>query len=147
MLSNVFAYGSLMYAPVWRTVTNVQRRGVPARLPGYARFRLRDADYPCAVSSSLQNAIKGCLYFDIDETTLVKLDAFEGLRYRRAAVTCLCRGGKLAQAYVYVLQDSLAYLVDARPWDSCRFAQSGLRRFLSAYSGFGRASTDIGDLS
>jgi gamma-glutamylcyclotransferase (GGCT)/AIG2-like uncharacterized protein YtfP len=136
--SSVFAYGSLMYAPVWRAVTNAQRACVAARLPGYARFRLRDADYPCAVPSSLHNVIKGYLYFDIDDITLAKLDAFEGVRYRREAVTCLCRGGGLARAYVYVLQDSQMYLVNARPWDSYRFAQSGLRRFLSEYGGFSR---------
>lgn len=135
---NVFAYGSLMFAPVWRKIVGRSCPGVRARLGGYSRRIIRGEVYPCAIASQLSDCIDGVLYINIDMSDIERLDAFEGPRYTRMFETCLRVHGGCTHAYVYVLRDAWSHLVDTRPWNPRQFARSGIKRFLSTYQGFAR---------
>jgi gamma-glutamylcyclotransferase (GGCT)/AIG2-like uncharacterized protein YtfP len=123
---HVFTYGSLMFPEVWNRVVRGNYRSCPARLDGYRRHALVDASYPAIVADA-GASVDGVLYFDVDAADLARLDAFEGVEYRRDAVpVSTASGPAMAQAYVWLDAARLAH----RPWLPERFS---IPEFLGAY--------------
>ena len=126
---HVFAYGSLMFAPVWRHVTGREDVGEPARALGFRRTRLRGLSYP-GMFAAPGHATHGRLYRDVDAGGLAVLDAFEGEPYRRATIEVAGPGGsEQADAWLFVDRD-LALEAD---WEPATFERDALDEFLATY--------------
>ena len=126
----LFCYGSLEFAEVMRAVTGRSFAGEPAALDGFARYRVRDADYPGLVAEPGAQT-PGTLYRALDPDALAALDRFEGALYaRRALEVVRLRDGSRAQAFVYVVRDAHRHSLTDEPWDRDGFAREGLAAFL-----------------
>ncbi len=127
MSTNIFTYGSLMFAEVWTRVVTGDYRSVRARLDGYARFEVRDQTYPGMVAQA-NSQVAGVLYLDVDDADLARLDHFEGDDYQRVAHEVACEDGfaRAAETYVYRLHDCLL----KTSWQPETFA---MQRFLDTY--------------
>ena len=126
-MSNVFTYGSLMFADVWMRVVEGDYRSLRARLDDHARFEVRDQTYPGMVAQQ-NSQVEGVLYLDVGDVDLARLDQFEGDDYVRATLEVVCEDGiaRVAQTYVYRLVDRLTKTT----WQPDAFA---MQRFLETY--------------
>lgn len=133
-ISALFAYGSLMFAPVWQRVTGLSRAGVPASLEGFARHAVRGETYP-ALLADPDGRVDGRLYADLSDAVLAMLDRFEGPDYRRIQVSVsLTEGGSAVPAFVYLyIKPDQA---QAEHWDVAAFEREGMSRFMREYCGF-----------
>lgn len=127
MSCNIFTYGSLMFPSVWEQVVRGRCRSVKAVLADHARFAITGETYPGMVMQS-GATVDGILYFDVDAADVARLDAFEGVDYRRVAVQLrLVDGSELAaQTYLYNIPQRLLNLA----WQAENF---DIRRFLETY--------------
>lgn len=133
MSLHVFTYGSLMFQPVWSQVVTGRYACRPARLEGFARRRIRGADYPAIVSTPLES-VDGLLYLDVEPADLARLDAFEGDAYQREDVMVRpADGGMPVPAGVYVWKD--ASLLEPAGWDPQQFERERLGAFITEYCG------------
>jgi len=130
---NVFTYGSLMFAPVWRRVVAGEYRSLPAVLRGYARRRIPGESYPALVEAAPESEVRGILYLDVSEADLRTLDRFEdeGSLYARVAVRVETEAGgeREAWSYLYLHPERTS----AEAWDPERFEREGMALFLGTY--------------
>jgi gamma-glutamylcyclotransferase (GGCT)/AIG2-like uncharacterized protein YtfP len=131
-MASLFCYGTLQVPAVMQAVTNRIHSGMPARLPGYARFCVKDADYPGIVPLRTDET-DGMLYDDISASELAVLDRFEGERYTRTLTRVIREDGSGAEAWTYVIAAGHESLLTGRPWRLDRFIESGLSRFMRSY--------------
>lgn len=124
---NVFTYGSLMFAPVWRRVVRGEYRHAAATLAGHARFAVAGQIYPGMIAQP-GASVQGVLYFDVAAHDLALLDAFEGAEYRRRPVVLMLQDGAPAHAHAYLYQ--LPQNLSETPWSPNEFR---LQQFLAAY--------------
>ena len=126
----LFCYGSLEFADVMRAVTGRSFAGEPALLEGYARYRVRDADYPGLVPEPGAST-EGTLFGALDAKALTALDRFEGALYeRRTLDVCRLRASDTAAAQVYVVREAHRHTLSREPWDKAAFARDRLEAFL-----------------
>ena len=142
-MSHVFAYGSLMFEPVWRHVVAGNYRHGPAQLRGFERFAVRDQTYPGVVRADSPLAtVNGVVYFDVDAADLARLDRFEGAEYRRISVPVYdvrySDDPQVLQAslYLYLPDDQLL----AQPWDAANFEQVTMSQFIARFCPSGSPS-------
>jgi AIG2-like family. len=131
---DLFTYGTLMYDPVWRSIVSGHYEFVQAELCGYQRFAVKGEDYPVIKPGAANASVTGVLYFGVSGKDLIALDAFEGTYYQRIGVT-LNTEKSTVQAQAYVLRPRYYCLASAKPWDTARFEQQGLARFLRLTGG------------
>lgn len=113
---NLFAYGTLMNPEVWARVTGRTFRCAPATLQGYAVRRLHGHDFPGILPVPGQSA-RGLVYFDLDDDTLARLDAYEDDFYQRTVLTVeLCGSRTAEEAGVYLIQPPFHAIVAPEPW-------------------------------
>lgn len=124
----LFAYGTLMFEPVFRRVTGRQLPGREARLPDHRRLRVRGASYP-GLRAEPGAWTRGTLYRGVDAATLRLLDDYEGALYDRVLATVESDGGRL-EAWVYVVPQSGWLHLAEEAWDPETFEREGLRAFL-----------------
>ena len=75
-----------MIPEVMYAVTTREFRFKNAILRGYARFTVKGESYPGIIPVT-DAVTEGIIYFDVDESSLARLDAFEGDLYQRTAIT------------------------------------------------------------
>lgn len=129
---NVFVYGTLLVPKIWETVTKtgglVSRE---ATLAGHEIRCVRDAVYPAIFASpDSGGSIPGRVFFDVPETALRRLDAYEDDFYRREEVHPEIEGiGKVsAQAYLVSAAD-VPRLLSPQGWSLAWFEKNGLEGF------------------
>jgi gamma-glutamylcyclotransferase (GGCT)/AIG2-like uncharacterized protein YtfP len=148
-MPHLFAYGTLMFPEVWRIVVGRHFQTTSATLSGFEIFRVQDAVYPGiqrvdpSDSSSQEPraaaAVPGLVYFDLDASSLARLDAFEGPEYVRQTVVVMSQDGGEIEADAYVVPQESAHLLTGEVWTADDFAARGhLTRFVAKYAGFGR---------
>jgi len=125
----LFCYGSLEFAEVMRAVTGRDFAGEPATLDGFARYRVRGADYPGLVPEPGART-EGTLFAGLDAEALATLDRFEGALYERGTSDVRKRDGGSAAAQVYVVRESQRHVLSSAPWDKEAFAHDRLAAFL-----------------
>lgn len=118
MNSHVFTYGSLMFPQVWRRVVRRTYRFAPAVVNDHARFAVTGQDYPGMIACP-GAAVRGLVYFDVDQADIALLDAFEGHAYRRDTLDAVLEDGVIVAASAYIHIDKAA-LSDAG-WDPAHF--------------------------
>ena len=111
----LFAYGTLEAAEVWLAVAGRACAAEPARLPGWACFRVRGADYP-GVLPRAGAATLGTLYRGVDAGMLARLDSYEGALYRRERLRVVTLAGAATLAWVYVVRPEHADRLGDEAW-------------------------------
>jgi hypothetical protein len=138
----VFAYGTLLQPAVLRAVTGRAFALRPARLPGFARYRLHGEVFPAIVAEP--GAITaGALLEGVGPTVLAELDRYEGELYRRCAVVvergvvpveragAMMGMGERVGAQVYVLAPAHRHRLAPAAWEPERFAAEQLGPYLA----------------
>jgi gamma-glutamylcyclotransferase (GGCT)/AIG2-like uncharacterized protein YtfP len=128
-----------------KAVTGQAHEGQEAILEQWARFRVRDSEYPGIIRQE-ESSVSGKLYWEVDEASMAKLDAFEGDKYERVVVDVVLGNGTRAEAYVYAIRDDCRKMLSNDPWDFDRFIQNGLEKFIHWFVEDRRDLFDRGDL-
>jgi len=127
---NVFAYGTLMFPEVWNRIGLTQTKSEPATLQGYTAYRLCDAVFPGIVRADDEDNVAGVLYYDLDEETLFELDAYESDLYQRSTVQVVTADGNEVECQAFVIPPSHREALTSEPWNSERFKQVELVKYL-----------------
>lgn len=134
-MTSVFAYGTLAIPAVMEAVTGRRFPGREARVPGFARQRLRGRIYPAAVPAPGAE-LEGRLYDGVDPATLARLDRFEGRLYvRRSALARLAQGGE-RPVQLYLLAEGRRGELLQGPWDREAFVALHLGAYLASCVAF-----------
>ncbi len=134
-MTHLFTYGSLMFSPVWQSIVRGNYEHQQALLPGYRRFEVAGETYPGIVAAP-EDSVPGLLYRDVGAEDLQLLDDFEGMYYRRDAVTLLTESGNPVEAQTYIIRAEYAHLLTPKPWSPEAFGNDGIHRFMRHYGGF-----------
>ncbi len=141
----LFCYGTLQSPLVMKAVTGQAFEGKEALLNDWARFRVRTSEYPGIVPQE-HSVVPGKLYWDLDDTAIERLDAFEGDKYERVLVEVTMADGSKQEAYAYAFKEDYRNLLSDDPWDFDRFLQNGLEKFIHWFVEDRRDLFDRGDL-
>ena len=128
-MTTLFAYGTLLFAPVLRAVAGRAFASRPATLHGFARRRLIGEIFPAIVESRAGDSVTGVIYLDLDDDAWRRLDRFEGELYSRRSVLVRCDGGE-QPAFTYVLQPAFHDRLGPEPWEAESFARDHLDAFV-----------------
>ena len=134
-MTNIFTYGSLMFAPVWDSLVDDHYHSESAVLGGYRRFAVRGEEYPVVKPDHRNACVEGVVYYDVAPPDIDRLDEFEGEYYMRKTEPIIA-GGRRIQADVYALRPRFYAIALPRPWDEERFSHQGIRQFMARYRGF-----------
>lgn len=120
-------------------VTAREFRSKKAILRGYARFMVKGESYPGIIPVT-DAVTEGIIYFDVDESSLERLDAFEGDLYQRTPILAEMKGGEICNAEAYVIRPNFKNHLSSSEWNAKEFVQKYLKVFLENYSGFQKNS-------
>ena len=135
----IFVYGTLLIPSVMYAVTAREFCFKNAILRGYARFTVKGESYPGIIPAT-DAVTEGVIYFDVDESSLERLDAFEGDLYQRTPILAEIKGGKIFNAEAYVVKPEFRNHLSSSEWNIYEFIQKHLEAFLKTYSGFQKNS-------
>ncbi|MBM9538013.1 gamma-glutamylcyclotransferase family protein [Desulfobulbus alkaliphilus] len=141
----LFCYGTLQSSLVMKAVTGQEFSGQEATLNNWARFRVRDSEYPGIIPQQ-DSLVSGKLYWGLSDEAMKKLDAFEGDKYERVIVQVAKADGSYEDAYVYAIKEDCQQFLSKDPWDFDRFMQNGLEKFIHWFVEDRRDLFDRGDL-
>jgi len=136
---NIFTYGTLMIPDVMCAVTTREFRFKNAILRSHARFTVKGESYPGIIPAT-DAVTEGIIYFDVDELSLERLDAFEGDLYQRVPILAEMEGGEICNAEAYVIKPKFRNHLSSSEWNMKEFAQKHLEAFLETFSGFQKKS-------
>ena len=94
----LFAYGSLMFAPVIEFVIGRVPECCPAIIEGYRRLEVVGEVFPGIIKESGGDKVEGVLYANICEAEWQRLTAFEDDFYEIEQVSVFCRWRREASA-------------------------------------------------
>ena len=129
-MTNLFAYGTLVFEPVLRAVAGRSLDSRPATLHGFLRRSVTGEIFPAVVESAAGDAVSGVLYLDLDDEAWRRLDRFEGELYARRSVVVRC-DGEDRPAFTYVLEPRFRDRLGSEPWDPASFAREHLEAFVA----------------
>lgn len=131
----LFTYGSLMCTDIMAQVSGQHLVAIPAVLPHYRRFLVKDEQYP-GVVADLSGSVPGQVYRGISAPAWARLDRFEGEMYARKPVRVCYDGGGDAVVFCYVFRPEFAHRLTDREWSFETFLASGKAAFELQYDGF-----------
>lgn len=126
----LFTYGTLMFPEVWERIALPCYPSQPAKLPGYAIFRVLDAVYPGIVRSEATSFVNGVVYEGLDEEALLELDTYESRFYERQTVNVTLEDGEQCSCQAYVVPEQRRERLSAEAWDPQWFRTHELQRYL-----------------
>jgi gamma-glutamylcyclotransferase (GGCT)/AIG2-like uncharacterized protein YtfP len=132
----LFAYGTLMIEEIMETVTGRTFKSSDALLRGHVRYCIRDVLYPGIIKNK-GSVVRGTVYYDIDDETMRRLDAFEDDIYERVAVEIITDDGNRLDAYTYRISERYESVLTAEVWEPEAFREKHMRSFIERYGGFG----------
>ena len=131
----IFVYGTLMISEVMYAVTTREFRFKNTVLRGYARFAVKGECFP-GILPVADAATEGLIYFDVDELSLARLDAFEGELYQRTPVPVETEKDEILNAETYVIKPEYRGYLSSEEWNVKEFNQKHLGAFLETYQSF-----------
>jgi gamma-glutamylcyclotransferase (GGCT)/AIG2-like uncharacterized protein YtfP len=137
MTHHLYAYGTLQNRAVIALIVGRELVGHPARLAGYARYRVIDRVYPAIVAAPASE-VDGVLYSDVDEREVERLDLYEGDLYERLELPVRV-GDRVVIAHCYVLRSEHGHRLSSEPWDLAAFERDHLANYLARVSLTARA--------
>ncbi|MBF0278328.1 MAG: gamma-glutamylcyclotransferase [SAR324 cluster bacterium] len=135
MMSDLFAYGTLMSEDIMFAVCRTHYSGVEGILQDYRRWQFKGEVYPGMMKQE-GGRVEGIIYRDISTENWNRLDAFEGERFSREIVNVGAADGTFRSAHTYVLKAEFAGQLSDSPWELESFLRTGKPLFESAYFGF-----------
>jgi gamma-glutamylcyclotransferase (GGCT)/AIG2-like uncharacterized protein YtfP len=123
----LFAYGTLMFAPVIRSVIGRVPECCPAAISGYRRLEVLGEWFPGLVRANGDGKVEGILYSNISELEWKRLTAFEDDFYELEEVSVLCRGGERL-ALAYIVPPGRRSILSEKSWDAEFFREHYLAR-------------------
>lgn len=126
---HLYTYGTLQVPAIIEHIVGRPLTGVPARLDGYARFRVNGRVYPAIVEAA-GGEVPGVLYAGLEATELERLDFYEGGLYERREVS-VWAAGVVQRAATYVLRPELRHELSDEPWDFAGFLRDHLNEYLA----------------
>lgn len=132
---NIFTYGSLMCNDIMFGVSGCEAESCKATLKDYYRSKIKNEEYP-AVLPRFKAEVEGILYFDLSESAIARLDAFEGEYYDRQGVQVWTGENVAKAAMIYVIKPQYYNLLTYSEWSYDRFLKVGKQKFEEAYFGF-----------
>lgn len=136
---DIFTYGTLMIPEVMYAVTTREFRFDNAILRGYARFTVKGESYP-GIFPVKDAVTEGIIYFNVDELSLARLDAFEGDLYQRKPARVETKEREIRDAETYVIKPEYRGCLSSKEWNVKEFNQKHLGAFLETYQGFQKRS-------
>jgi len=130
--NRLFCYGTLQIPEVMKAVTGQIYTGVNARLPGYAIYRVKDAEYPGIIEAP-DDETSGVLYHGVSDEDLRVLDLFEGELYDRRLLEVITADGKSDHAWVYVISPKNKNYLTNESWHLKTFIEKGFDTFMKYY--------------
>ncbi len=128
--TTLFAYGTLLVPRIWRAVTGRDCPSEPATLPGYAIYRVRDADFPGIVSAGKNSSVPGRLFSALDADVLHRLDLYEDEFYVRREVTLLDAEGNPVESQAYVVPERFQEQLSRDTWTLDWFESEAMENYL-----------------
>ncbi len=124
----LYAYGTLQVPDIIALIVGGGLVGQPARLTGYARYRIIDRVYPAIVAAAGEE-VSGVAYPDLTAPELERLDLYEGEIYERREVE-VSIGETSVAACTYVLRAEHLGRLSTEPWDLAHFEREHLASYL-----------------
>jgi gamma-glutamylcyclotransferase (GGCT)/AIG2-like uncharacterized protein YtfP len=140
--TRLFAYGTLMLPALVQALLGRRVHARPARLEGFARYRMRGRPYPGIVAMP-GAATQGVLIEGLTPADVRRLDAFEGTLYQRRRVEVTAAGGARLPAETYVIPEARRWLLTGEAWSRERFERRHLPTWVRS-SARGCAADEIG---
>ena len=134
-MHTLFVYGTLITDEVMKRVTGRTFQGRKAVLPGFARYRIKEASYPGIVPHA-DSIVQGKLYFNIDHDSLTRLDDFENDLYVRVKVQVRADDGRTYEAFTYQVKDTETGSLSDEQWDIEEFKSEHINLFIKEYCRF-----------
>lgn len=129
-MTHVFVYGSLQCPEVLMTLLNRVPSLVPAILPDFKRYSVKDQSYPM-IARSPGSSVHGLILLSLTPTEIEILDAFEGEEYEKTPVTVFNQvTGSNEHVFAYVGHILHQHLLVDKEWDLEHFRMHHLDRFL-----------------
>lgn len=125
----VFTYGTLMLPEVMSAVTGKYFPSTQACLKNYQRFQIKKKIYPAIIYAE-EASTDGVLYYDIDETSLQRLDFFEDVIYYRKEVVVAINDSESIPAYAYIMNPDYESSLSTEAWDLQTFKDECLERYV-----------------
>ena len=129
----LFAYGTLMFAPVIRSIIGRVPECCPAAISGYRRLAVLGELFPGLVRESGAGKVEGILYSNISEFEWERLTAFEDDFYELEQISVLSAEGE-RRALAYVVPPSHRSILSEKPWSPDVFRKVYLARFSTSVS-------------
>lgn len=130
IIRTLFVYGTLLIDEVIHRVTGRRFPSCKALLSDYARVRLRRSPYP-GILPCMGAAVEGLLYFEVDDESLSRIDAFEGRIYERIGVKVATDTGARYRSQAFRIRERDICLLSDRPWDIREFTKRDLPALLN----------------
>jgi gamma-glutamylcyclotransferase (GGCT)/AIG2-like uncharacterized protein YtfP len=129
MSLHLYAYGTLQVPAIFAAIVGRELAPRPARLRGYARYRIADRPYPAIVEAP-GDEVDGLVYLGLEASEIDRLDIYEGDLYERRELRVWVGAGSI-DAASYVLRPEHAHRLSRERWDLARFEQDHLASYLA----------------
>jgi gamma-glutamylcyclotransferase (GGCT)/AIG2-like uncharacterized protein YtfP len=129
---NLFVYGTLLVPKIWETVTGTRDLvSQSASLAGFEIRCVRDAVYPgIHASATAATPVPGRVFFEVPDSALRRLDAYEDDFYLREEVFPDLSDGLRVAAHAYLVPpEKVATILSPCGWSLQWFEANGLTGF------------------
>lgn len=126
-MTNLFAYGTLMFPEVWERVVGGRFRQAPATVRGMRVLRAAGKLYPVMMAGAMDDVARGIVIYDLSAEAFATLDRYEATFYERVeVVAALADGSGEVSAQTYLLPASHRQLASNEPWDAAAFQREAM---------------------
>lgn len=128
--TDLFCYGTLMYAPVMCLVCGAVPPMEAVTLPDYVRLSVSGKPFPGVICKP-GSVVHGVLYHGLTPRQLQQLDAYESDFYQRVQVRVTTARGAWFPAAAYIISPHTYNILNRHGWEPQRFARYFLPRYLA----------------
>ena len=127
---NLFVSGPLMFRDVVKAVAGKTFPAKGGRLNGFAQFAVKDEGQSAMILFP-DRVVEGVVYFDVDDESLARVDAFQGNRFEREEVSVETEEGGWLEAGAYCLKLRRRKILSVDEWDEDDYRDNHLKKVLA----------------
>ena len=129
-MTNLFAYGTLMFPEVWERAVGGRYRQAPAMVRGMRVFRAAGKLFPVMMAGAAEDVARGVVIYDLSAEALAALDQYEASFYERVKVAAMLDDGSgSVSAQAFLLPQSHRRLASDEPWDAEAFEREAMGEY------------------